>query len=266
MQSTKEQLGHILFETDTPAARYFDIALLGVILVSVLLVILESVTSIRLRYGEALRIAEWIFTIIFTIEYILRIYTAYNRPKYLFSFFGIVDFLAIVPTYLSLFVVGSQYFMVVRALRLLRVFRVFKLARFVGQASVLVRALEASREKITVFIITVLTVVLIIGSVMFLIEGPQNGFTNIPISIYWAIVTLTTVGYGDISPKTPLGQMLASLVMILGYGIIAVPTGIISVELARAEREGRSRSCPNCGHEGHDIDAGYCKRCGEALT
>lgn len=264
MPSLKERVGDIIFETDTPAGRAFDVALLVVILLSVVAVMLESVADIRLRYGPQLRAAEWIFTALFTAEYLLRVYTAYDRRRYVLSFFGVVDLLAILPTYLSLFFTGSQYFLVVRALRLLRVFRVLKLARFVGQADVLTRALRASREKITVFVITVLTLVLIIGAVMFLVEGPEHGFSDIPTSVYWAIVTLTTVGYGDISPQTPLGKFLASLVMILGYGIIAVPTGIVSVELSRAERQ-PPRRCPGCGLTQHDADARFCKRCGAAL-
>ena len=265
-QSFKERLGHIIFETDTPAGRYFDIALLVMILLSVVLVMLESVASLRFRYGETLRMLEWAFTLLFTAEYLARLYTARNRLKYVRSFFGVVDFLAVIPTYLSLFIVGSQYFIVIRALRLLRVFRVLKLVRFLGQASVLARALQASREKITVFIVTVVILVTLIGSVMFLVEGPANGFTNIPISVYWAIVTLTTVGYGDIAPQTPLGRVLSALVMILGFAIIAVPTGIVTSEISRAERqEEASRRCSVCGRAGHDADAVFCKYCGEVL-
>ena len=265
MSAFRERLGHIIFETETPAARGFDVVLLWLILLSVALVMLESVTSIRARYGETLRVLEWGFTVLFTVEYVLRIYTARKRWRYIRSFFGIVDLLAIIPTYLSLLVVGSQYLIVVRALRLLRVFRVFKLMRFLGEASTLQRALQASREKITVFIVTVLTLVVIVGSVMFLVEGPANGFNSIPISIYWAIVTLTTVGYGDISPQTPLGQFLSAVVMIMGFAIIAVPTGIVTSELSKADREQREGVCPNCGHGGHDLDAAFCKYCGADL-
>ncbi len=265
MQNFKERLGHIIFETDTPASRLFDVALLWAILISVILVMLESVVGFREQYGLSLRILEWIFTGLFTIEYAIRIYVAYNRPKYIRSFYGIVDLLAILPTYLSLFFAGTQYFIVIRALRLLRVFRVLKLVRFLGEAGTLVRALRASREKITVFLVTVITLVVVIGSLMFLVEGEENGFNNIPVSIYWAIVTLTTVGYGDIAPRTPLGQFLSAIVMILGYGIIAVPTGIVSVELARAERQERPRTCSDCQRSGHDPDAVFCKYCGELL-
>ena len=270
MPSLKERLGHIIFETNTPAAKTFDIALLWAILISVMLVMIESVTSIRIKYGTLLRVLEWFFTALFTLEYAMRVFVAYNRRKYIFSFFGLVDLLAVIPTYLSLFIVGSQYLIVVRALRLLRVFRVLKLVRFLGEASTLGKALKASQEKITVFIVTVLTLVTIIGSVMFLVEGPENGFTNIPISIYWAIVTLTTVGYGDIAPRTPLGQFLSAIVMILGFAIIAVPTGIVSAELNRAERQAdylaRPRIiCHQCGQSHHLKNAVHCHGCGAEL-
>ena len=261
----KRRLGDIIFETDTPAARRFDVLLLVAILLSVLAVMLESVGSIEAKYGRTLRVVEWIFTGLFTVEYLLRIYLAYNRPKYLRSFFGLVDLIAVLPSYAGLFFVGSQYFIVIRALRLLRVFRVLKLVRFLGEASILVRALRASREKIIVFVIAVLTIVIIIGSAMFLIEGEEHGFTNIPVSVYWAIVTLTTVGFGDITPETPLGRFLSALVMILGYGIIAVPTGIVTTELARASREVKTRRCHGCGLGNHDNDASFCKYCGDEL-
>lgn len=268
--SFRERLGDIIFETDTPTARGFDVLLLWAILLSVLAVMLESVAGIRARYGEALRVLEWSFTGLFTLEYLVRLYTARNRPRYVRSFFGVVDLLAVLPSYLSLFFVGSQYFIVIRALRLLRVFRVLKLVRFLGEASILSRALRASREKIIVFLVAVVTIVVIIGSAMFLIEGEAHGFTNIPVSVYWAIVTLTTVGFGDIIPQTPLGRFLAAMVMILGYGIIAVPTGIVTTELALASQENRERHATNrcgvCGLGGHDPDARYCKHCGEALN
>ena len=264
MSSFRKDLGNIIFEHDSPTARLFDVVLLWAILLSVLLVMLESVASIRLRYGGTLRALEWVFTGLFTLEYMLRFYTAYNRAKYLRSFYGMVDLIAVLPSYLSLFFAGTQYFIVIRSLRLLRVFRVLKLVQFVGEASVLSKALRASRVKITVFLVAVVTLVIIIGSLMFLIEGPRNGFHNIPISVYWAIVTLTTVGYGDIAPKTPLGQFFSALVMILGYAIIAVPTGIVSVELSRADRES-TQACSNCGETNHDRDARFCKTCGQAL-
>lgn len=264
----KERLGHIIFETDTPAARAFDVALLWAIVLSVLLVVLESVVSVRARYGELLRTLEWGFTVLFTAEYALRVYTARRRLRYVRSFYGVVDLLAVVPTYLTLVLPGTQYFVVLRSLRLLRVFRVFKLSRYLGEAGVLATALRASREKITVFLTAVLSVVLIIGATMYLVEGPAHGFDSIPVAIYWAIVTLTTVGYGDISPGTPFGKALAAVVMILGYGIIAVPTGIVTTELTRAGFGGPQRvrrPCPSCGTETHEADATHCRRCGTTL-
>ena len=256
----------IIFEADTTAGRAFDVLLLWCIVISVLAVLLESVESVQVRYATLLRVAEWIFTILFTVEYGLRL-TCTGRPlRYAASFFGVVDLLAIVPTYLSLLLPGAQTLLVIRALRLLRVFRVLKLVRFVEEARVLGRALRASRHKITVFLGTVLTLVLILGTLMYLIEGEANGFDSIPRGIYWAIVTLTTVGYGDIAPTTVLGQMLASLVMILGYAIIAVPTGIVTVELSRATmKKVSTQACPQCSAEGHDADAKHCKYCGARL-
>lgn len=251
---------------ETRGGRAFDAVLLVLILSSTLVVLLESVPGIRREYGLALRSAEWFFTLLFTTEYVLRIVSTERPLRYIFSFFGVVDLLAILPTYLSLFVAGTQSLAVVRALRMLRVFRVMKLAHYLGEARTLSLALQRSRPKITVFLVTVLTVVLIVGALMYLIEGEQRGFTSIPISMYWAIVTMTTVGYGDIAPVTPAGRMLASVLMILGYGIIAVPTGIVSVELAEASRRGRMlRSCSACGLEGHDADARHCKHCGQPL-
>lgn len=266
MANLRKLLGDIIFEHNTPVSRLFDVLLLIAILFSVLLIMLESVSSIRLRYGNTLRTLEWVFTILFTFEYLVRIYVAHNSAKYLRSFFGVVDLLAIIPTYLSLFFAGSQYFIVIRSLRLLRVFRILKLVQFVGEASTLARALKASRAKITVFLIAVVSIVVIIGSVMFLVEGTEHGFSNIPESVYWAIVTLTTVGYGDISPETPLGKFLASIVMILGYAIIAVPTGIVTSEITRAERRDEIRRCHHCQEAGHDPDAIYCKYCGETIV
>lgn len=262
----KERLGEIIFEHEKPPDKLFDIVILILIVLSIILVMLESVPWIRESYGGALRVAEWVFTILFTVEYILRIYTARKRLRYVTSFFGVVDLLAILPGYLSLFLLGSQYLIVVRSLRLLRIFRILKLARFLGEASVLRRALSASAPKITVFLGTVVTVVLIVGALMYVVEGAENGFTSIPKSIYWAIVTLTTVGYGDISPQTPLGQTLSAVVMIIGYGIIAVPTGIVTSELSKVDKgEGRKMACPECGYTKHDEDATHCKYCGERL-
>jgi voltage-gated potassium channel len=264
--SFRSRLHEIIFEADTPAGKAFDVALLILIILSVIAVMLESTSTIAARYGTWLRAFEWVVTIIFTIEYLLRLYSAGNPLRYARSFFGIVDLLAILPSYLSIFIPGAQSLLVIRALRLLRVFRVLKLAHFVGEASELRAALRASARKIIVFIGAVLTIVVIVGSMMYLIEGESNGFTSIPVSIYWAIVTMTTVGYGDIAPQTPLGKILASVIMIMGYGIIAVPTGIVSVELAGVTRKKiTTQACPQCGAEGHDTDAVHCKYCGETL-
>ena len=260
------RLHEIIFEADTTAGRAFDVVLIGLILLSVLAVMLESIRGLRERYGAELYAVEWAFTLLFTFEYVLRL-TSVRRPlRYASSFFGVVDLLAIVPTYLSLLVPGSHYLLVVRILRLLRVFRILKLAEHLSEADVLMRALRASRRKISVFLLTVLTMVVVIGTLLYVIEGEENGFTSIPVSIYWAVVTLTTVGYGDISPKTPAGQTLAALVMIVGYGIIAVPTGIVTVEIAQAARKVVStQACPECSAEGHDADAVYCKYCAARL-
>jgi voltage-gated potassium channel len=263
----RARLHEIIFEADTPAGRLFDFALIWLILLSVATVTLESVRTIREQYGDQLYILEWLFTLLFTIEYLLRLMSVRRPVRYATSFFGVVDLLAIVPTYLSIFVPGSHYLLVIRILRLLRIFRLLKLSEYVTEADTLRRALRASRRKISVFLSTVMLLVVIIGALMYVIEGEEHGFTNIPISIYWAIVTLTTVGYGDLSPRTPLGQMLASIVMVIGYGIIAVPTGIVSVELAQAARRQNitTQSCPACASEGHDPDARYCKYCGANL-
>lgn len=261
----QQRLFRVVFESDTPSGRTFDIGLLVLIVASVLAVCLETVAGIEARWGGALRAAEWVFTISFTAEYLLRLSIVSAPRAYATSFFGLVDLAAVLPSFLSLVVADQHYFSVVRALRLLRVFRILKLAPYVAEGSSLAAALLASRRKILVFLAFVLTAVLIIGAVMYQIEGPASGFTSIPISIYWAIVTLTTVGYGDIAPQTPLGRTVAGLVMILGYGIIAVPTGIVTVELAQAGRAGHAH-CGACGRAGHDVDAVHCKYCGELLT
>ena len=227
---------------------------------------LDSVAGVRANWGRELLIAEWLFTVLFTIEYVLRLY-CYSPPlRYARSFFGLVDLLAVLPTYLSVLIPGAQFLLVIRVLRVMRIFRVLKFAQYVGEAGLLVQALKASRRKITVFLFAVLTTVIILGSLMYLIEGPERGFSSIPHSVYWAIVTLTTVGYGDISPQTPLGQALASIIMIIGYGIIAVPTGIVTVELSHVARlQGLSRRCHQCGEGISDADALYCRRCGAKL-
>jgi voltage-gated potassium channel len=264
----RDRLFEIIFEADTPAGKWFDIVLIVVILLSVLTVMLDSVASIRARHGRSLYALEWFFTILFTAEYILRLLCVGKPLRYAVSFFGIVDLMAILPTYLSLVVFGSRYLAVVRILRVLRIFRILKLGHHTKEAGVLKAALYASRRKILVFFSVVLTLVVIIGSLMYVIEGPTNGgFTSIPQGVYWAIVTLTTVGYGDISPQTPLGQFLASIVMILGYSIIAVPTGIVTVQWSQASmrRQTNTQACPNCSAEGHDADARHCKFCGAKL-
>jgi voltage-gated potassium channel len=262
----RERLHEVVFEAETPGGKFFDVVLLVAICLSVAAVCLESVRSIRENYGVVLRVAEWVFTVLFSIEYVLRLIAVRRPLRYARSFYGIVDLLAILPTYLSVFVTGTQSLLVIRALRLLRAFRVLKLTEYVGEAKMLNAALAKSVRKIIVFLGAVLTVVLIAGSLMYLIEGEENGFTSIPRSVYWAIVTMTTVGYGDIAPLTVVGQSLASLLMIMGYGIIAVPTGIVSVEMAQAAREAVStQSCPSCGLEGHADNARFCKYCGSAL-
>lgn len=262
----KDKLHEIIFEADTSTGKIFDIVLIASILISVVTVMLDSIREINQEYGELLYFIEWFFTIIFTIEYMLRLYAVSNSFKYATSFFGVVDLLAIIPTYIGLFFPTTRYFTVIRILRVLRIFRVLKFVQYIGAAKTLLIALKQSRRKITVFIFTVLTLVVIFGSLMYIIEGEENGFTSIPRSIYWAIVTLTTVGYGDISPNTPLGQAFAAFIMILGYGIIAVPTGIVTAELSRTEsKQVSTQVCKECSHEGHDSDASFCKYCGNRL-
>jgi voltage-gated potassium channel len=260
------RLHTIIFEADTPAGRAFDIALLWAIVFSIIAVMLESVAPVRERYGPVLRATEWFFTALFSVEYVLRLIAVQRPLRYARSFFGLVDLLAILPTFLSVLLPGAQSLLVVRVLRLLRVFRVLKLAHLLGQAEILITALRASRPKIIVFLGTVLTIVVIMGAVMYVVEGGVNGFDSIPRAMYWAIVTVTTVGFGDITPKTVLGQFIASVLMVMGYGIIAVPTGIVSVELAAATRHAvDTRACLGCGVQGHDLDATHCKYCGHSL-
>lgn len=262
----KRKLHTIIFEADTKAGKAFDIALLAAILLSVLVVMLESVKSFNAHYSFQLDTLEWVFTILFTIEYALRIYAIKNPYKYIFSFYGIIDLLSIIPTYLSVFFGGAESFVVIRSFRLLRVFRVLKLTRYVGESNELMRALIASKRKILVFLFAVLAVTIIMGTAMYVIEGGENGFSSIPHSIYWAIVTLTTVGYGDISPGTWLGQFMASVLMILGYGIIAVPTGIVTSKMTNLTPLNTDGvSCENCGAEGHRYNAKYCYDCGQNI-
>lgn len=265
-KAQRHRLHTVIFEADTPAGKAFDVALLILIVVSVVAVVLESVASIRSAHGEFLRALEWTVTLLFTVEYILRLLCVGRPLRYALSFYGVVDFLAIFPTYLSLFISGTQTLIVIRALRLLRVSRVLKLAHFVGEERMLKAALGASLRKIVIFLGAVVTVVLIVGALMYLIEGERHGFTSIPQSMYWAVVTMTTVGYGDIAPQTVAGKLLASTLMVLGYGLIAVPTGIVTVEVAGARKAKVSTQvCPQCAGEGHDTDAVFCKFCGEKL-
>jgi voltage-gated potassium channel len=258
----KRRLYCIIFESKTPGGKAFDVSLLIAIGLSVTVVMLESVKSVQAEYAILLRDLEWIFTGLFTIEYIARLLCVRRAWRYAVSFYGIIDLLAILPSYINLFT-SANYVMVIRVLRLLRVFRVLKLAHFLEETDTLVTALRASRRKIMVFIFTVLAVVIVTGTLMYLIEGEENGFTSIPYGIYWAIVTLTTVGYGDITPHTPLGQFMASLIMIMGYGIIAVPTGIFSMELRQAAKAKDARVCANCETVESDRAARFCRRCGK---
>lgn len=259
----------IIFGHETRDGKLFDMVLLIAILVSLVCIIMESVESLRLRYLDTFRYLEWFFTALFTIEYFMRLMVVKRKRSYVLSFYGIVDLLSILPTYLAMVLTGAHYFMAIRSFRLIRIFRILKMVRFLGEAKVLSSALRASRIKITVFIIVVLCIVFIMGTVMYVVEGPENGFTSIPVSIYWCIVTLTTVGYGDIAPHTTLGQVIASVIMIMGYGIIAVPTGIVTSEMAKAQRsapeQNTDRSCGQCGAEGLSDDAQYCKNCGNQL-
>lgn len=263
----QKKVHRIIFGTETPTGKIFDIALLILILLSVVTVMLETVSSIQVRYAKLFYALEWGFTIVFTIEYLLRLYTVKRPMQYAGSFFGVVDLLSILPTYISLFFVGTHYLSVIRALRLLRVFRIFKLGHFMKEGTIIIEAMKASRPKIMVFLFFVTVMVTIFGSVMYLIEGGQNpDFTSIPRSVYWAIVTLTTVGYGDITPQTEFGQFISALVMILGYSVIAVPTGIVTNELINSDaRSIHHVSCYGCASEGHDYDAKFCKYCGERL-
>jgi len=263
----QKRLFEIVFESDTKAGKIFDITILCLILLSILTVLLESIPGLRNTYKEHFIKLEWIFTFLFTLEYFLRIYVSSSRRGYIFSFYGIIDFLSILPAFMGLIIVGARSLIVIRALRLLRIFRIFKINRYLNAGEVLVKALRGSREKIGVFLFTLLNIIILIGTMMYLIEGEKYGFTSIPKSIYWTIVTMTTVGYGDLTPATPLGQFLSSILMIIGYAIIAVPTGIITVELTKAHNQKVSgQVCPRCMYEGHDADATFCKNCGAQLN
>lgn len=269
LDDLKKRVYEIIFEADTPAGKIFDLLLLAVIFSSVVVVMAESVEHIRLRYFDLLHLLEWIFTIFFTIEYCLRLWCVKRPVAYATSAFGIIDLLAVLPAYLQLLLPGSQYLLIIRVMRVLRIFRILKLSQFVREGNIIMAAVRASRIKILVFLTFILLSVTVIGAVMYMVEGHFNeSFANIPVSIYWAIVTLTTVGYGDISPVTNLGRILSAIVMIMGYAVIAVPTGIVSAEFARQRQpapEITTQVCPHCTKEGHDPDAVFCKYCGKSL-
>ena len=264
--SWKHRIHEIIYEADTKSGKIFDVILLIAIITSVILVMLESVSSLDTKYHDFLNISEWIITILFTIEYILRLISIKKPLKYVFSFYGIIDLLSTIPKYLSFILVGSHNLAALRALRLLRVFRILKLARYIGASNKLLVALRASKAKIAVFIFFIVIICVILGTVMYMIEGEENGFTSIPRSVYWAIVTLTTVGFGDIAPQTPIGQLIASVIMILGYGIIAIPTGIVSSEMTKFNNiNTNTQSCPNCLADNHKDKAEFCYNCGNKI-
>jgi voltage-gated potassium channel len=264
--SFREKVRDIIFEADTHTGKLFDVLLIIIIGLSIIAVMLDSVAVVNDAYAIPLYILEWVFTVMFTAEYLVRLWCIGRPMKYATSFFGVVDLLSILPTYISLLFPGTQYMLVVRVIRVLRVFRVLKFVKYVSEADTLMKALRASRRKVVVFLFVVASLVIILGSLMYLIEGGENGFTSIPICVYWAIVTITTVGYGDVSPQTDLGKALASLVMVLGYCILAVPTGIVTAEMTRYGRaEFNTRVCGECSKEGHESDAVHCKYCGAEL-
>ncbi len=262
----KDQLYTIIFGTDTFAGKMFDLALISAILLSVFALMAESVTALAGAYYLHIRIIEWVFTILFTLEYAARIYCSPNPRRYIFSFYGVVDLVSILPSYVSLLIPGANVWLVVRIMRFLRIFRVLKLVRYLTEANTLVRSMIHARRKVMIFFLSVLVLATIFGALMYAVEGPEHGFSSIPKSIYWTIVTITTVGYGDITPQTPLGQFVAALAMLLGYSIIAVPTGIFTAELAQEiQRERMSVLCPNCATAGHENDAKFCRACGSPL-
>ncbi|RMF18919.1 MAG: ion transporter [Gammaproteobacteria bacterium] len=264
--SIRLKLYRVIFESDTPAGRAFDLALIWCIIGSVLVVMLDSVHALYAQYGLWLEGLEWMFTILFTLEYGLRIYCTPQRWRYIFSFWGIIDLISILPSYLALFLPHAHYVLVVRVFRVIRVFRVLRLVKYMRQANTLMQALRQGKQKILVFLSVVMGIVTVFGAIMYMVEGPENGFTSIPRAMYWAIITLTTVGYGDITPQTELGQFIASAVMLVGYAVIAVPTGIFTAELATAMRKEESHHvCTNCHKATHHINAVYCDRCGHRL-
>jgi len=266
MNNFRSRLHDIIFETESPAGKGFDLILIFVILLSVVSVVLESIPVVAARHGSLLNVFEWVITVIFTLEYTVRIWTHPKPFQYIFSFYGIIDFMAIIPTYLDVILAGAMTLSIIRGLRLLRIFRIMKITRYSSEGRIIMEALKAARVKILVFLFAVVVIVLIIGALMYLIEGEASGFTSIPAGIYWAVVTLTTVGYGDITPVTLFGKAIASFVMVIGYGIIAVPTGIVTYEISSVVRHDKERRvCAQCGTTGHDPDANYCKSCGEKL-
>ncbi|MGO4910985.1 ion transporter [Leeuwenhoekiella sp. W20_SRS_FM14] len=269
----KSKIHEVIYEADTPAGKIFDVILLILILLSVALVMLESVANMQIKYGTYFYIGEWVITIFFTIEYILRVISIKKPSAYIFSFYGLIDFISTIPLYLSFFIVGTNALLTIRALRLLRVFRILKITRYIGEGNKLTKALKDSRPKILVFLFAVMILSVIAGTLMYIVEGPEHGFKSIPVSVYWCIVTLTTVGFGDIAPVTALGQFIAMVIMVLGYGIIAVPTGIVSAEMAKKDtvepdQKGLSLNtqvCHNCGARKHQDEAQYCHKCGSSL-
>lgn len=266
LQNLRSLFYEVIFESNTPAGKLFDVVIITFILISVGVVMLDTVPALHSSFGSVFYFTEWFFTLVFTVEYFLRLFSARRASRYAVSFYGIVDLLSVIPTYLNLILAGSAYLLIIRILRILRIFRVLKLMVYTREAEVLIRSLLASRRKILIFLCSVATLVIIFGSLMYVIEGEENGFTSIPRSVYWAVVTLTTVGYGDIAPKTSLGRFVACLVMLLGYSIIAVPTGIVTVAMSRAgSRAEKQVACGRCGSQDHDADALYCKRCGSAI-
>ena len=265
----KFSLHKIIYEADTPTGKLFDIILLIVIILSIVLVMLESIAGLSIKYYREFHFAEWVITFVFTVEYILRIITIKKPKKYIFSFYGMIDLLSTLPTYIAFFSGGFNLLFALRALRLLRIFRILKITRYIGESNKLMPALRDSRAKIFIFLFAVLIITVIMGTVMYMVEGPEHGFTSIPVSIYWCIVTLTTVGYGDIHPGTPLGQFIASFIMITGFGVIAVPTGIVSAELTRGSRKEvhlNTQVCPNCNESKHLDGAKFCHNCGHTLN
>lgn len=266
-EKLKKQIYDIIFESDTPAGKSFDVALMCFIVLSILLVIVESMQNIPVSFQPYLRILEYVFTFFFTVEYLLRLYCSPNPKKYALSFFGIIDLLATLPFYISWFFGSARYLLIVRTFRLIRVFRIFKLFNFLSEGNLLMRSLYNSSQKLIVFFLFVLILVISIGTLMYMVEGQEPGtaFTDIPTSIYWAVVTMTTVGYGDITPVTMVGRFLSAIVMLLGYTIIAVPTGIVSSQMVQEQYKKPLRHCPNCGKSGHDDGVAYCKYCGAEL-